>query len=257
MAAVLHHSQAKATDKLILLGIANHDGDGGAWPTLDTLARYGNCSRSKVKQAITRLVELGELAVEVNRGGNDDTRADRRPNRYRVLVRCPLTCDGSTAHRDGGHPSVPRDEHGGHFLDARGSLSAVTGVTGVAPNHPLEPSLEPSLFGDAAAPPETPGQQANRLTKAYTDLVPLSNFPAVAGVVRKALRSGYGEQAITEALIRMGMDGRSVTTDSLRYELDGLPQRRASAASLYLDAASALASDDPWMDRRAIEGAAS
>ena len=28
------------TDKLVLIGIANHDGDGGSWPSIATLAMY-------------------------------------------------------------------------------------------------------------------------------------------------------------------------------------------------------------------------
>jgi hypothetical protein len=121
MAAVLHHSAAKGTDKLVLLGIANHDGDGGAWPSIETLGRYGSCSRTRVKTAIGRLVELGEIAVDRQAGGHQDTRPDRRPNRYRVLLTCPPDCDGTTAHRtNGGHTGDPRD--GGHFPAPRGSL---------------------------------------------------------------------------------------------------------------------------------------
>ena len=38
MSLVLHHSVAQPTHKLILLGIANHQGDGGAWPSIETLS---------------------------------------------------------------------------------------------------------------------------------------------------------------------------------------------------------------------------
>jgi predicted nucleic acid-binding protein len=246
MAAVLHHSRARGTNKLILLGIANHDGDGGAWPTIETLGRYGACSRSKVKQAIQELVAMGELRVDIQAGGNSDTRADRRPNRYTVLVSCPQDCDGSTKHRqiDGGQWSDPRDD-GGQKQTERGSLFDATGVTRLTPNHPLEPSMtEPSFAAPAVADAQaTEGQRVNALTRTYTDQVPLSNFPAIAGIVRKAVRTGrYSDEQIIDALTRMAEDNRPVTTDALRIELEGVNYRtrRKSGTQMYLEASQRL-----------------
>lgn len=90
------------------------------------------------------------------------------------------------------------------------------------------PEPLPPTAGAAAAPPpgETVGQRGNRLAKAYTDVVKLSNFAAVAGVVRKAINAGHSDEAITSALQRLASDGRSVTTDTLRVELEGLPPSR-------------------------------
>jgi hypothetical protein len=224
VAAVLHHSRAKGTDKLVLIGIANHAGDGGAWPTIDTLGKYAACSRTRVKQAIARLVELGEVSVAVQGGGNSDTRADRRPNRYDVLVACPPECDRTYQHRtNGGHTGDSRD-------DERGSLFDPTGVTRVTPNRPLEPSITDTPNGVSVrddAPTE--GQRVNALAKRYTDHVPLSNFPAVAGVIRKAVRVGmWPDDVIGAALDRLADEGRSVTTDALRYELTGFPGRQSN-----------------------------
>lgn len=112
MAIVLNHSKAEGTAKVVLLGIANHDGDGGAWPSIDTLCRYANKNRRTVQEAIEQLSTpvgnetkkhrrgLGELKVEHNAGGNSATRADRRPNRYEILLSCPARCDGTRQHRD-------------------------------------------------------------------------------------------------------------------------------------------------------------
>ena len=87
-----------------------------------------------------------------------------------------------------------------------------------------------SLSTDVDREP-TEGQRVNALTKVYTDLVPLSNFPAVAGVVRKAVRAAmWDDETIAEALERMARDGRSVTTDALRYELTGFPGRQTNRA---------------------------
>lgn len=147
IAVCLHHSRAAKTDKLVLLGIANHDGDGGAWPSVATLARYANCSERHVQRAIANLVDLGELQVVRQRGGNEGTRADRRPNLYRVRVSCPPNCDGSTQHRlRGDAGDTPFD--GATKQAQRGDISDTHGVTPVSP----EPSLEPSDKPLAATP---------------------------------------------------------------------------------------------------------
>ncbi len=99
LTAVLHHSQAKGRARLVLIGIANHQGDAGAWPSLATLSKYaGGITVRNVRKAIADLVELGELAVSVQ--GATHIPKSRRPNRYDVLVRCPEWCDGTPQHRD-------------------------------------------------------------------------------------------------------------------------------------------------------------
>ena len=100
MAIVLHHSVATGTAKLILLGIANHDGDGGSWPTLRTLARYANVNQRNVRAALRRLEDLDELRISVQAGGDPNLPDYRRPNYYEVLVTCPETCDRTSRHRD-------------------------------------------------------------------------------------------------------------------------------------------------------------
>ena len=154
IAICLHHSKAAKTEKLVLLGIANHDGDGGAWPSIATLARYANCSERHVQRAIQSLVELGEIRVVDQAGGNDETRRDRRPNLYKVLVRCPADCDGTSQHRTRGDAHVTRS-NGVTESNERGDISDTNGVTPVSP----EPSLEPSSKPLAAAPPKTPAKK--------------------------------------------------------------------------------------------------
>lgn len=97
--AVLHHSAARGRAKLVLIGIANHQGDAGAWPSNATLQKYaGGIDERNVRRAIRELVELGELAVSIE--GATHLPKGRRTNRYDVLVRCPPWCDGSPSHRD-------------------------------------------------------------------------------------------------------------------------------------------------------------
>lgn len=99
LALVLNHAKAKGTAKVVLIGIANHDGDGGAWPSITTLARYANVSRSNVQEAIARLVRDGLLLVEYQEGGDLRTPRSERPNRYHILVTCPEQCDRTAQHR--------------------------------------------------------------------------------------------------------------------------------------------------------------
>lgn len=145
MAIALHHSQAKGTDKLVLLGICNHDGDGGAWPSHETLGKYANCGLTRVKQAIKTLVALREISVKSRAGGDLSTRNDRRPNLYEVILTCPSSCNGSTKHRlTRVTPSDCRDEgDDSHFSAQRQSLLDLTTVTPSACEPPIyKPSIK-------------------------------------------------------------------------------------------------------------------
>ena len=109
MALVLHHSRAGGSEKLVLLGIANHDGDGGAWPSIATLARYANVEPRAVQKCIKRLVERGEIAKDTQAGGLRNTPDYSRPNLYHIKVVCPPECDRSAQHRiNRAHPVSQR-----------------------------------------------------------------------------------------------------------------------------------------------------
>jgi DNA-binding MarR family transcriptional regulator len=112
------------TGKLVLIGIANHDGDGGAWPSVATLAKYAGVSVRSVQRHLRNLEELGLVVTHKNKGGNADMPADRRPNRYTLNLRgdTSVTPRGDTTVTTGATPLSPR------------------GVTPASP----EPSLEPS-----------------------------------------------------------------------------------------------------------------
>lgn len=144
MAVVLHHSRASGTAKVVALGIANHDGDGGAYPTHATLARYANVSVRNVRSAITKLVALGEVSVLVNRGGDPDWVENRRPNRYEILVACPGWCDRTKHHRD------TRKKHGPAEPLVGGSDA--TTLRGDGDDHPNEPGgSETTTLGGSLA----------------------------------------------------------------------------------------------------------
>ena len=99
MTIVLNHSRATGTAKMVLIGIANHDGDGGAWPALATLARYAGINERNTRKAIRSLEALGELTTELQAGGTRETANALRTNRYRIRLVCPVDCDRTAQHR--------------------------------------------------------------------------------------------------------------------------------------------------------------
>lgn len=107
---VLHHSRASGNTLVVLLGIANHEGDGGAYPKVATLARYSKMTPRNVRKAIARLVDMGELYVDLQAGGRAKMPDHLRPNRYEVQVRCPAWCDRTTHHRDT-RPNASKQQH--------------------------------------------------------------------------------------------------------------------------------------------------
>lgn len=99
LALALHHSNAKGATKIVLLGIANHAGDGGSWPSVPTLAAYANVSDRQVQTSIDQLIKTGELRRDVQAGGLRNMADFDRPNLYHLTLSCPVNCDGTTAHR--------------------------------------------------------------------------------------------------------------------------------------------------------------
>lgn len=99
VAIFMRHSRSTGTARLVGIGIASHDGDGGAFPSHASLSIYANVTEANVAKAIKRLQELGEVAVEVNGGGYADTPHYLRSNRYQITLTCPPGCDGSKQHR--------------------------------------------------------------------------------------------------------------------------------------------------------------
>lgn len=95
LTVVLNHSKARGTEKLVLIGIANHHGDAGAWPSVARLAGYSNMSERRVQQAIKALQQSGELTV--TKGGGAGV-GKYKTNLYWINVKCPPSCSGFPQH---------------------------------------------------------------------------------------------------------------------------------------------------------------
>jgi len=89
---VLNQSKATGRAKLVLLGIANHLGDQGAWPSIATLAKYANASERSVKRDLQELVELGELKIELQ---NAPTNHQYKTNLYWITIPAGVTDSAS------------------------------------------------------------------------------------------------------------------------------------------------------------------
>lgn len=134
MAKALKVQGLTQTEKLILIGIANHDGDGGAWPGKVTLAEYACVTARTVQRTIRSLEEKGLIETELNAGGNLHFRNDRRPNRYHLHLDQRGDTGVAPSNVNGETPDATT---GRHQTPPRGDIA-------VSPEPSLEPSLEPS-----------------------------------------------------------------------------------------------------------------
>lgn len=84
MNAVWRHSRADGRARLVMLAIADHQGELGAWPSLATLAKMVNASERSVQRDIDYLQNIGELEVHYQQA---PTRNHYKSNLY--FVRLP------------------------------------------------------------------------------------------------------------------------------------------------------------------------
>jgi len=83
MNAVWQHSQADGRARLVLLSIADHQGEIGAWPSIATIAKMVNASERSVQRDIQHLQAIGELRVEVQ---SAPTKSQYKSNLYWVTL---------------------------------------------------------------------------------------------------------------------------------------------------------------------------
>lgn len=164
LAVALHHSKSKGTTKVVAIGIANHDGDGGAWPSLATLAKYANVDVRTVQRSLDRLEELGEIRRHIQAGGDHRIEAHRRPNRYDILLECPADCDRTRQHRTR-KDWVELDLSTGVTPTSPGDVGVTGGVTPTSPkpsfNQPNPRLNKESSVGKRAQARAACGDPAN------------------------------------------------------------------------------------------------
>jgi len=135
-AAALKVQGLKPAEKLVLIGIASHDGDGGSWPSIATLATYAGVSARQTKRLVAQLETAGYVSVTLNGGGTAKTRDDRRPNRYE------LTIARGDMQREQAERGDTHDTHGVTPSAPRGDMQGTDGVTPMTPELIHEPVLQ-------------------------------------------------------------------------------------------------------------------
>ncbi len=65
MNAVWRESKSDGRARLVLLAIADHQGEIGAWPSIRRIAQMVNSSERSVQRDIQYLQKIGELRIEV------------------------------------------------------------------------------------------------------------------------------------------------------------------------------------------------
>lgn len=232
-------AELATTEKMVLLVIADHADDEGrnAWPSIPTIARRASISDRHARRVVSELVSLGVLWVSKQAGGTKAMRDDRRPNLYAINVNALTSVSGRKGLR-------------GDIEAERGDMGVRDGVTPMSGNSSLEPSNRTSFAGQE--PGESEGRRVNRLTKHYSDRVPMCRFPAIAQIVKMAVKAGHEDDAIIAALLRLADSGRSVTVETLRLELEG-HGRRPSGSEMYARAARLLESVPEPVEYRAIQ----
>lgn len=143
----LYHSKATYSNRLVLIAIANFEGENGAYPSIDTIGRLaGNLNRRTVQRSIDSLIEMGEL---------QEVRRDGVTNLYKITITCPDDCDTSSYHRKkkgGGVQTTPA-----HFVqqgvafDTQGGGVQTTGGAVSRPPETVYKHIETNKLNGRAA----------------------------------------------------------------------------------------------------------
>jgi hypothetical protein len=201
MGWVLDNSSATGTARLVLISISNHidSGTGEGWAYVKTICREANVSINSYHRAVATLIEIGELVRDENAGGSFRTRADARPN----LFRLPMF--SSTRPPQDGYPAEERgtqDGEGGGTQDGYPATSpgwVPIAVTDIAVK---EPSVNPSSLALVER------EDVERLCVHLADRIEAngSKRPTVTKQWRTAARLLIDNDARTEKQVRNMID---------------------------------------------------
>ena len=110
-------SKSEGRARLVLLAIADQQGEQGAWPSIATLARKANASERSIKRDLAELESLGELIIERQAG---EGLAQYKTNRY--WVKLPGVTDWVSGVTDGATGVTAQVNRG----DSSGKLGVTT-----------------------------------------------------------------------------------------------------------------------------------
>lgn len=217
MTWVWEHSRAKPTDRFILLAIADNAEDDGtnAFPTTDLLMKKTGYSEATIREAVKRLVRIGELIVERQAGEHPRKRyysPRHKPNYYVLpMGRSPEELEeiGVKDPKSGVQIPDPTADSGVQIPDPTGvQETAIVGSRSRTPRktEPSEgqPSFDPSFeLPPSPAKPSKPLSPDQALLNAWWETQnpkPTQPYIACLKIVRKFLAAGWPAEDIRWAL---------------------------------------------------------
>jgi len=170
-----------------------------------------------------------------------------------------ISREHSTSPRESSPASVETPQNGHSTSPREGSLASVD-AEGKGSGRDLEGKGSTATTSLPALPADASiTQRSKTITDAYAAVQPMCRWPAVNGVVIKAIKANrYADDEIHAALQRLAADGRSVTIETLRVELEGLAPRgspngaKPSTTDQRVQAGLALAAKFDLEDRKEI-----
>lgn len=225
--------------KIIYLVVSSHiGGNETAWPSRQRIADLSGVSLSTAKRQLGWLERHGYIEV-VRRKVEQK---QNLTNEYRLIVGTARIHDVEESDEGGVTQTLgPDNDLSSDDDGSQGTEGGVTQTRGVgSQGTPNESQLNESqgrtdapATAVASAPqaqaPE-PGLDLNRraqlLAKHFYDLRPMSNFPATMEMCKKAIRAGHADEAIEAALTMLAQEGRTLTVETLRIQLEGAPGRQ-------------------------------
>lgn len=182
MSHVWQHSQAKGSELLLLLAIADFaDDEGAAYPAVKTLAGKVRMSIRAVNYLLKKLIEDGELAVEAG-GGRGHANVYRvqtlqslqRKKPAKIAEKAPKPCKVFTEKSDA-NPAI--HDHAGSTGEPSSEPSKKRSLSPVGDRTPPEPNQAYQLFeayceGIDIDPSVVPRKAKSRLMGDLKDLHP-------------------------------------------------------------------------------------
>lgn len=182
--------------RLYLLLRRYADKSGVSFPSRRTLCQDLGIAANTLDVAVGKLRECGALRVVERFDGSG-----RQTSNHYILAFEPPMEQG-----EGGKNCVGG---GGQKLSSQ-ELIPIKNLDST-PTVLAEPEVQPS------------SKAAQALAEMYAKRVPLSKFVAIRGIVKKALAAGYSSEQIAVALNGLADEGRPVTVDTLRIQMEGMP----------------------------------
>lgn len=172
---------------------------------------HGGLSEPSTHPHSGALSEPSALVIAANSpNGTQQAAAEDKTAGQTVLTASSVSTHGGRKAKSSSTPPTPT------VVDTGVGVGVGDGKQQASPAAAAEPA--------AALSPE---QRSRPITDAYYAAQPMCKWAAINGIVRLAIKSGkYADDDIRAALLRMAEDSQTVTVESLRIELEGLPPRR-------------------------------